>query len=322
VPTSDEGQTNPRQPFDSTTKRLVAADPPAWLALAGQPTAGPVRSVNAGLDTIRAQADAVLRVGRRSPWYLHVELQTSRDRRLPERVHRYNVLLFERERRPIVSLVVLLRPRADGPELTGRIERHGPTGQQYERFDYQLIRAWTLPTEMLLAGPLGTLPLAPLPELFAPGRTEAVRRSRVREVVEHVDRRLRAGVRRGQADELRVATHYLLGLRYSQTIAEQLTRGVWGMWDSKTYRYAVETGIADGIRQGIAQGIAQGEALGEARGRAEEARRFLTRFAERTLGPPPATAQAALAAIDDVDRLERLADRLPDARSWDELLAP
>jgi hypothetical protein len=45
------------------------------------------------------------------------------------------------------------------------------------------------------------------------------------------------------------------------------------------------------------------------------------RFAERTFGPAPATAQAALEAIDDLDRLERMADRLPGVQSWDELLA-
>src|SRR6266498_3380478 len=119
MPRSDPTQPGRRQPFDSTAKLLVSADPPAWLALAGLPADRPVRSVDAGLDTIRAQADAVLRVGRRLPWFLHVELQTGRDRRLPERLHRYNVLLFERERRPVVSLLVLLRPRADGPELKG-----------------------------------------------------------------------------------------------------------------------------------------------------------------------------------------------------------
>ena len=79
--TSDPDESAGRQPFDSTAKLLVAADPPAWPALAGLPADGPVRSVGSGLDTIRAQADAVLRVGRRSPWFLHVELQTSRDRR-------------------------------------------------------------------------------------------------------------------------------------------------------------------------------------------------------------------------------------------------
>src|SRR5256885_1534648 len=99
VSTSEPARGAPRQPFDSTAKLLVVTDPTAWLALAGLPANGRVRAVDVSLDTVRAQADAILRVGRVPPWFLHVELQTGRDRRLPERVHRYNVLLFERERR-------------------------------------------------------------------------------------------------------------------------------------------------------------------------------------------------------------------------------
>lgn len=306
VSMQDGDQAGQRQPFDSTAKLLVEADPPAWLALAGLPMAGPVRPVSASLDTIRAQADAVLRVGRHSPWFLHIELQTGRDRYLPERIHRYNVLLFERERHRVISLAVLLRPRADGPELTGLIERDEPWGGLYESFKYRVVRPWRLPTDQLLTGPLGTLPLATLPEMFAAGRREAIRRQRVRAVVEQVDRRLRAEVPPARANGLRVATHYLLGLRYSQAVTDRLTRGIWNMWDSKTYR----------------EPILAGEARGEVRGRVMEARRFLVRFAERSLGPAPATAQATLEAIDDVDRLERMADRLPGVKTWDELLAP
>jgi hypothetical protein len=304
VSIGDIAQDGPRQPFDSTAKLLVAADPAAWLRLAGLPADGPVRPVDAGLDTVRAQADAVLRVGRRAPWYLHLELQTGRDRRLPERVHRYNVLLFERERRPIVSLVVLLRPRADGPELTGPVERHDPGGQLYEWFRYQVVRAWQLPTEDLLGGPLGTLPLAPLPELFAPGQTEAARRSRARTVVEQVDRRLHVELTGRQADDFRVATQYLLGLRYSRRDSEQLTRGIWSMaslMDSKPFRELVESSRAEG--------------------RAEEARRMLVRIGESRLGPVPASVQASLTSISDIEELERLAIRVSAVQSWNDLFA-
>ena len=306
-----------RQPFDSAAKLLVATDPAAWVRLAGFPVVGRVRQADSNLDTIRAQADVVLRVGQRSPWFLHAEFQTSRDAGLPERVHRYNVLLYEREKRPIVSVVVLLRPRADGPALTGHVERFDPWRTRYESFDYGVIRTWTLPTETFLGGPLGTLPLAPLPELFAPGTRETARRARVRDVVEQVDRRLRTEVPGRQADDFRVATHFLLGLKYAQADATDLTRGVWNMltlMDSKTYRAAFEQGEARGRAEGLAEGLAEG--------RVGEARRFLIRVGEHTLGPVPAAAQAALDRIDAVEQFEHLADRLPHAKSWDELLAP
>src|SRR4051812_41136763 len=60
VATSEPTQPEAHQRFDSTAKMLVEADPPAWLALAGLPVDGPVRAIEAGLDTVRAQADAVL----------------------------------------------------------------------------------------------------------------------------------------------------------------------------------------------------------------------------------------------------------------------
>jgi hypothetical protein len=37
-------------------------------------------------------------------------------------------------------------------------------------------------------------------------------------------------------------------------------------------------------------------------------------------GPPPQTVRAALSEISDADRLAALAERVPAAASWDELL--
>jgi predicted transposase YdaD len=64
----------------------------------------------------------------------------------------------------------------------------------------------------------------------------------------------------------------------------------------------------------------EGRAEGEAKGRAEEARKLLLRQGHRRFGPPSAVQEAALVAITDLDRLERLSDRLLDVGSWQELL--
>jgi hypothetical protein len=60
---------------------------------------------------------------------------------------------------------------------------------------------------------------------------------------------------------------------------------------------------------------------GEARGKIDEARRFVTRFGSRQFGPPPAAVEAALAAVTDRDRLERMFDAIPTVAGWDDLLA-
>jgi hypothetical protein len=56
-------------------------------------------------------------------------------------------------------------------------------------------------------------------------------------------------------------------------------------------------------------------------GRVEGELRILLRFGRKQLGTPSASTEASLAAIHDIDRLERMADALVTAKSWEELLA-
>src|SRR5438128_1359522 len=117
------------QPFDATTKDLVETHPEDWLAYLNLPNA-PVEVVDADVSTVSAAADKVLRVLEPDPWLMHLELQASRDLKLPDRKLQYNVLLDRRHELPVESIVVLLRPEADGPELTGFLERRLPAGRR------------------------------------------------------------------------------------------------------------------------------------------------------------------------------------------------
>lgn len=89
--------------------------------------------------------------------------------------------------------------------------------------------------------------------------------------------------------------------------------GVRNMRESATYQAILD--------EGRAEGEARGRAEGEARGRAEEARRLLVLLGTARLGAPGAGEVAALEAIADPERLERLAQRLFMATSWADLLA-
>ena len=60
---------------------------------------------------------------------------------------------------------------------------------------------------------------------------------------------------------------------------------------------------------------------GRAEGRAEGERRGLLLLGSQRLGPPDATTRSALNAIDSVERLERMLERLLKVESWEELLA-
>src|SRR6266404_1260129 len=110
------------QPYDVTTKVLVESHPQDWLAYLGLPYQA-VEVIDADVSTVTASADKVLRVREPAPSLAHIEFQSSRDRELPDRKLLYSVLLERRHRVTVRSVVVLLRPEADGPEVSGLIER-------------------------------------------------------------------------------------------------------------------------------------------------------------------------------------------------------
>lgn len=104
--------------------------------------------------------------------------------------------------------------------------------------------------------------------------------------------------RRGRlAKDLWAATYVLLGLRYSNAFANLLFQEVLGMEESTTY-----------------QAIARKERLAEAR-------RLLLLMGQDKLGPPSKMTQAAVNAVEDVDRVEQLCQRLHRADSWEALLS-
>jgi predicted transposase YdaD len=140
------------KPFDATTKHLVEARPGDWLEYAGLHAGADVGVIDADLSTITSDADRVLRVNAPSPWLVHMELQASYDRELGERALQYNVLLRRRHSLPVWSVIMLLRPEADGPEMTETVEHHLPDGRLVHTFFYEIVRAWQKPVEEVLSG--------------------------------------------------------------------------------------------------------------------------------------------------------------------------
>jgi hypothetical protein len=88
----------------------------------------------------------------------------------------------------------------------------------------------------------------------------------------------------------------LTGLRIDQDIAKQLFQGVQGMRESTTYQFILDEG------------------------RAEGSQRVLLRQGRKRFGEPDAATQALLRAVTDLDRLDRMAERILEVSSWQELL--
>jgi predicted transposase YdaD len=294
------------KPFDATTRELIELDPVAWLEFLHIPVPAPdrVRVIDSDVSTVTAAADKVVWVEDQPPWIVHFELQASRDVQLPDRLYRYNALLSYRHGIPVRSVVVLFRPVADGPELSGALEKVLPGAGAYLWFRYDVVRVWRQPVEAVLAGGLATLPLAPVTDVGSedPQRLLRTMLERLRrEAPPHLEATLWA------------STEILMGLRYRDDQVDEILAGVHDMI----------LGIHGIEESSIYQRIfKRGEAKGREEGREEEARDILLLQGHQKLGEPDERVQAEIAAITDLDRLHDLLGRIPDVSSWDELLPP
>lgn len=291
-------------PYDASTKYLLEVRLADWLPLSGRTTTAHVEIVDADVSTVTAAADRVLRVEEEHPWLLHVELQSSRDPLLPARVQMYNSLIGWRHGFPVRSLAVLLRPAAEGPELTGVVERGFAGEPPYLVFRYQIVRIWQLRVETFLNGGLGLVPLAPLGAV-----TEAELPGVIRRMQQRIDRE--AGP--DEAGTLWTAADVLMGLRYSRELVGDLLRGVRGMKESVTYQAIVE--------EGVEKGRLEGKLEGRLEGRLEEARQTLLDLGAERLRMPSEDVESAVRRITDLEQLRRLRRRLLHVSTWEELLA-
>ena len=118
--------------------------------------------IDSNLSTVTAEADKVLWVDEPAPWIEHVEFQAGRDVDLPDRVHFYSTILRRGHKVPVHTTIVLLRPAADGPELSGTYEMRYRNGDVYNHFRYDVLRIWKEPVAEIMAAGLAVLPLAPV----------------------------------------------------------------------------------------------------------------------------------------------------------------
>jgi predicted transposase YdaD len=283
-------------PYDASTKYLVQSRLADWLPLCGHRTTARVELVDADLATVTAAADRVLCVHEDPSWLFHLELQSSRDTALVRSLKVYNVLLERQYNLLVRTVVVLLRRSADFPELTGLAERTFPGELPYLTFRYQLVRVWQLSPEVFLNGGLGLVSLAPL---------SAVKKQQLPDIVSRIEERITNEASPEEAGALWTATDVLMGLRYSRELVSQLLQGIHGMKESVTYQAIIEEGKIEGKIEGMI----------------EARHEILLGLGRKRFGPPSPANQEALQAINDVDRLDRLVERLLDASNWEELLA-
>ena len=286
-------------PFDETLKHLVEAEPQAWLRYVGI-EAERVEVIDADISTLTTAADKVLKVLDPDPFLVHLEFQSGDPTELGERTLFQDVILRNRHRLPVHSLLILLRKKADRPRVTGIVRYRDPiSGTINLEYRYRVVRVWELPVEATLSGSLATLPLAPLTKIT---------RAELPGVIATIKQRLEGEATQTVARELWSATYLLMGLKYPNELTEQLLKGMQGMEDSTTYQAI--------LRKGKAEGKLEGERTGKLDG----VREMLLRIGTLRFGTPTPETVTFLDEITSVERLEQLAEGLFRAENWTELL--
>jgi hypothetical protein len=280
------------KPFDAMLNTLIDGHEYDWAGYFGA-RAGITPGIVTSLDTDLSstlQADRLFRIDGPTPAVLHLELESTGKLGRPAQLLRYNVAAWGTTGLPVHSVLIVLRPKANASDLTGEYEVLAANGQPYLTFRYTVVRLWQESVESLLnAGP-GIAPLALLTDEAEANLPAAFIRFKDRlrsdKVPDNVERVLLGSV------------FILCGLRYTLDRIVNLYRDMsMTLEDSTTYQFILN------------------------KGQAKEAQKLLLRFAEKRFGSTPSAAEAAILAISDLDRLERMADRVNEATNWEELLA-
>ncbi|MBI1830499.1 MAG: hypothetical protein HYR84_03500 [Planctomycetes bacterium] len=253
------------------------------------PAIEPVKALNVDLSTMSAATDVAIGFGEPLQEIVDLNLQSGPDPNVAARLLLYNAALHWRYLVPVRTVVVLLRPKAWVAGLNGK-HSYGRGGKRVT-FGYDVIRLWKEPVELFLQSGVGLLPLAPLCKL--PGGKPVDRA--LREIVREIDRRLACLPDHAQAVRLMTATYILTGVRVRAERRSALFEGVTIMhktaWDEDLEKIA------------------------------KAKLRVLRNVARQHLGEPDKKTEATLNAIQDPDRLDRMADVILSVKSWKELLA-
>jgi predicted transposase YdaD len=279
-------------PFDATLKDLVRQYSDDYRRQLNLADVAPLAPLNVELSTVTAATDIVLGYGDPPTLVVDLNFQASRAEDLMARLLLYNALLYHRYRAPVHSVLVLLRPAADDPALTGQLRYQVRSRKSKMNFAFEVVRLWNRPVRRMLTGGLGTLPLVPLCRMPANVSLEEALPGLIRRMEERVSQETTSA----RATQLLTAAFVLTGLRLSRDVTLQLFQGVRAMRESTTYQYILEEGCI------------------------EEARKLILRLGRQRFGPPSETVTAVLSGMTDLERLERISDRLLVVSNWQELL--
>jgi hypothetical protein len=280
------------KPFDATLKDLGADSPEAFVREFDGPPQLPVSALNVDLSTVTTAADLVFGLGDPLQEVIHIDCQAGPKADLDADFHAYNSLLYRRCQVPVHTILLLLRPEAHHRNLTGMLTYAARPGRGGTTFNYEIIPLRERPVEHFLNGSLGIAPLAVLARLPEGMPLE----QGLAGVIQRLCERLQREAPPEKFGKLLTSAYVLTGLRLPRERAWALFRGVQGMHESDTYLAILDEGAL------------------------QQTRKLVLRQGQKKFGPPPDAVVTAVKGIAELERLERLHERILDVSSWQELL--
>jgi len=308
-----------KRSYDQELKRLLNRAPNTFLALAF-PGVVWQSAVESFLPAKPRIADLVWRVADSTGavTIVHIELQTKVEKNISRRVAEYAFRLHLREKLPVRSLVVFLRPARTIPEPSFGWSSFGtPT----MTFTYDQLRLWEVPQERLLQ--THDYDLYPLAGLLKGASVDTL--------VETADRLAVAPLPPDTRDILTRSLVLLAGVRFPRDLISEVMRRkrmIENLWEESSLGAALEQlaeergearGEARGVEIGVEIGEARGVEIGEARGQMKAMRTMARLALEDRFGT---LTEDILMAIDSANPetlqgvvLQASADTLAQARA-------
>ena len=228
---------------------------------------------------------------------------------IPKELARYNTLAPHLHDIPVMTLLVLLRRSALASDMTGKFVRRDPLDRIIAEFNYHIEKVWERPISHWLNGGPGLAPLALLTDEAESGLDTAV--DRIRQSLQ------RQGAGENLTSEVFGSSFILGGLRYEQErLLDAFGRFCMLLEESTTYQYLIKKGMDKGRDEGRDEGFQSGREIG-----LHALRKIVVNNGTRRFGIPSPEKIASLQKIDDINRLELLAERIFEAQNWDDLLA-
>lgn len=286
----------------------------AILRLAGVHEIASWRPLQAEVVQPRQLPDGLIevtRVGQNEPEIYLLELATYPDSRVLEQVHRGMTLVYLNRRVLPEVLVLVLHPKGN-LVIPRQHESQSPQGWTHWRASWRVVELWNVPAEPLLASDdPGLIPWVPLCRFDGP--PEPI----LRECRRQIDR-LAPPEEHGN---LIAVIQVLTGLRYNDPGLLKLLGGREAMIESPVLQEIVQEAVDKALAKAHedrekAVAEAREKAVAEAREKAiaegreavaKQSHSLILRILKQRLGPPSEELVAALAAIEEKERLEDLA---------------